>query len=133
MDLCTTTKGKVPGPQRHSFLHLCSSNISRHINMDDFKWLKPLLTRESLRNPAIVKMINAYVESLKLVGIGLALVEKEEMATQSTRFCWSWPYLQRRVEQGVYDNLIKELVAEASHLFRQYLRVDKSLFDPLKP
>ena len=85
--------------------------------MDDFKWLKPLLTRENLRNPAILKMINAYVESLKLVGIGLALVEEEEMAAQSARSCWSWPYLQRRVEQGVYDNLMKELAAKTPHLF----------------
>ena len=111
-------------------------------NMEnDAAWLKPLLTPENMCNPAIVTMLNAYIDSMKVVGIGVALLEEEEKLKmkkpRKRRSCWVWPYLQRRVEQGVYDNLMKELAEETPHLFRQYQRVDKAMFteivEALKP
>ena len=111
-------------------------------NMEnDAAWLKPLLTPENMCNPAIVTMLNAYIDSMKVVGIGVALLEEEEKLKMKKpwkrRSCWVWPYLQRRVEQGVYDNLMKELAEETPHLFRQYQRVDKAMFteivEALKP
>ena len=50
---------------------------------------------------------------------------------RAKRSCWVQPYLQRRLEQGNYDNLMQELKNETPELFRNFTRTSGCLFDEI--
>ena len=69
------------------------------------------------------KLIEAYEED-----------EKKKMRRKklrAKRSCWVQPYLQRRLEQGNYDNLMQELKNETPELFRNFTRTSGCLFDEI--
>lgn len=43
----------------------------------------------------------------------------------------AWSYLQRRMEHGHYENLMKELARECPQMYRNLIRKDKSLFEEI--
>ena len=57
--------------------------------------------------------------------------KKRKARRRAERSCWVHPYLQRRLEQGHYDNLMHELATETPELFKNYTRTTPSLFDEI--
>ena len=47
------------------------------------------------------------------------------------RRVWVWPYLQERLEYGHYDTLMDELYSENPDLYRNYIRMDRELFETI--
>ena len=45
------------------------------------------------------------------------------------RRTWVWPYLQKRLRYGHYDTLMDELYKDNPHLYKNYIRMDRELFD----
>ena len=69
------------------------------------------------------KLIEAYEED-----------EQKKMRRKklrAKRACWVQPYLQRRLEQGNYDNLMQELKNKTPELFRNFTRTSGCLFDEI--
>ena len=66
-----------------------------------------------------------------MLGFGLALQQQEEEHERKARRTWVWPYLQRRMEHGHYDNLMRELADECPELFQNYTRMSKTLFNDI--
>ena len=57
--------------------------------------------------------------------------ERKRKKVRAKRSCWTHPYLQRRVEQGHYDNLMLELKSETPELFKTFTRTSSCLFDEI--
>lgn len=47
------------------------------------------------------------------------------------RHCWVRPYLGRRVEQGHYDNILRQLALPSPDLYRNLTQIDKELFNQI--
>lgn len=47
------------------------------------------------------------------------------------RRAWMWPYLQRRMQYGHYDTLMDELYNENPELYRNFLRMDRKMFNKI--
>ena len=97
----------------------------------EMTWLKGLFTPETIRNPKLFAALYAYLNSLEMLGFGLALQQQEEEYERKARRTWVWPYLQRRMEHGHYDNLMRELADECPEIFKNYTRMSKTLFNEI--
>ena len=59
------------------------------------------------------------------------LQQQERKNLKAKRRIWVWPYLQRRMEHGHYENLMQELARECPQLYRNFTHMDKSLFEEI--
>ena len=57
--------------------------------------------------------------------------QQKRRIIRAKRSCWVQPYLQRRVEQGNYENLMQELKNETPELFRNFTRTSGCMFDEI--
>ena len=55
-------------------------------------------------------------------------IKKKQM---NHRACWAKPWLLRRTSFGLYENLMKELALEDMCSFRNFVRMDKTMFNEL--
>ena len=85
------------------------------------------LGRAALRDFRVQKAVRIYYV-LKIVS---ETVELQKKTSRKRRRTWVEPYLQRRLEQGHYRNLMDELAQKTPELFRNYTRTDKALFDEI--
>ena len=72
------------------------------------------------------------IHHLNLVTVMMALKlqqQKKKKKQPRPRRVWVQPYLQRRVEQGHYHNLMQELSNEVPELFKNFTRMENHLFD----
>ena len=57
--------------------------------------------------------------------------EQENVPPRKKRLIWVKPWLRKRVEQGIFNNLFQELLVGDSTSFRDYIRMDRLHFDYL--
>ena len=57
--------------------------------------------------------------------------EQENVPPRKERLIWVKPWLRKRVEQGIFNNLFQELLVGDSTSFRDYIRMDRLHFDYL--
>ena len=57
--------------------------------------------------------------------------EQENVPPRKKRLIWVKPWLRKRVEQGIFNNLSQELLVGDSTSFRDYIRMDRLHFDYL--
>ena len=84
-------------------------------------------------NAKLKKALKLYVV-LKVTKAVVDYCEEQQEAQKrrrKRRRVWVEPYLQRRMEQGHYNNLMEELANEAPELFKNYTRTSKALFDEI--
>ncbi|KAK8763957.1 hypothetical protein V5799_033434, partial [Amblyomma americanum] len=55
----------------------------------------------------------------------------EEPPAKKPRTSWVSPWLQRRKQQGAYENLMRELALEDSENYRRWIRMDTATFEEL--
>lgn len=100
--------------------------------MEDFGMVMSIIkTRKNVRNPKIVKAIMNYLNAMEMVAIAMIQEEEEQKKKRKPRSVWVWPYLQRRLEYGHYDNLMQELAQESPLLYKNFTRIDRQLFDEI--
>ena len=97
----------------------------------EMAWIKSLLKPANIRNKKKLRAIMSYLDAVERFGLGLALQQQEEQQRRAPRAVWVWPYLQRRMEQGHYDNLMRELADECPELFRNFTRMNQTLFNEI--
>ena len=59
--------------------------------------------------------------------------EQENVPPRKKKLIWVKPWLRKRVEQGIFNNLFQELLVGDSTSFRDYIRMDRLHFDYIKP
>ncbi|XP_068250226.1 uncharacterized protein [Palaemon carinicauda] len=84
-----------------------------------------------LQNENLLTIIHNYLEAIENLGFGQALQQEEEQQQSAPRTVWVWAYLQRRIEQGHYDNLMGELADECPELFKNFTRMNQTLFNEI--
>ena len=100
--------------------------------MENFDMNMSLITPRNLRNRKLMRAIIDYVDAIERVVIAKAQIEEEnQKSTRKPRSVWMWPYLQRRMEYGHYENLMQELSRECPELFKNFARMDRQLFDDI--
>ena len=96
----------------------------------EMEGIKKLVKKPStIRDRKLLKAVLAYVNCIEDMGFALALEQQKQQ--QKAPRVWAWPYLQRRMEHGHYDNLMQELATECPELFKNYTRMSKTVFDEI--
>ena len=116
---------------------ICASTITHasllNNTMDSFADIRAVLTPENAHNDQLMKAVPMYMIAKILLEVYKDGVAKEEQKKKRrvARKHWAEPYLQRRLEQGHYNNLMAELAQESPELFRNYTRTSRPLFDEI--
>ena len=81
----------------------------------------------------LLTLVRCYIRMKRLHQEELDAAAQREMTRppRKKRRYWVSPYLQARPDQGHYHNLMKELALLEPERFRNYLRLDKDVFDDL--
>ncbi|GFY37361.1 protein ALP1-like [Trichonephila inaurata madagascariensis] len=67
-----------------------------------------------------------------ILALGFAAIGDFEIRkAKKKRKIWQRKWLQRRIQLGCYENLMKELALEDSESYRRFLRMDVSTFEEL--
>lgn len=87
--------------------------------LEEFNFVNSLIKPENRHNTQLMKGILSYIEVLELLAVANFIYQEEqEKKERSKRRVWVWPYLQRRLEHGHYENLMQELARECPQLYR---------------
>ncbi|GFU95745.1 DDE Tnp4 domain-containing protein [Trichonephila clavipes] len=70
-------------------------------------------------------------ENQVILALGFAAICDIEMRKAKKKRVWQRKWLQRRIQLGCYENLMKELALENSESYRRFLRMDVSTFEEL--
>ena len=97
--------------------------------MDKEERQRPLLHIHPRNRKKAVGMIMAMTQNTT---IGALAIEMQLQKKQRRpRRAWVWPYLHRRLEYCHYDTLMQELYLENPELYRNYTRMDRTLFNDI--
>ena len=95
--------------------------------MENIEDILALITPSNSHNTELMEAILEYVHAMVLVEVVKAhLASEKQEKKRRPRRVWAWPYLQRRVELGHYDNLMEELATECPELYRNFTRINKN-------
>lgn len=93
--------------------------------------MRQLIAIASRDRTEMLPYVIEYVHVMLLLEIAMIAAKHTEQKKRRPRRVWAWPYLQKRMEQGHYDNLMEELSTEAPDLYRNFTRIDKDLFNEI--
>lgn len=98
--------------------------------MENFEDILAVITPANRHNKELMKAILEYTQALVMVEVSKVHLATRKKQRRAGRV-WGWPYLQRRVELGHYDNLMEELAAESPELYKNFTRINKELFNEI--
>ena len=106
--------------------------VTSSVIMDHFDKIMALITPANRHRKDLMKAILEYIHANVLVQVVKVYLEMEKKKKRRRpRRAWVWPYLQRRVELGHYDNLMAELARENPLLYKNFTRLDEPLFNEI--
>ncbi|XP_066938955.1 uncharacterized protein [Macrobrachium rosenbergii] len=100
--------------------------------MENIEDIVALITPAHKQQRDVMEAVVEYVHCMVLVEAVKAYIAIEnKKKKRRPRRVWAWPYLQRRVELGHYDNLMEELATENPELYRNFTRTDRDIFSDI--
>ena len=97
--------------------------------MDNPNFLDIIL--DNLEDPELVLPLFDLYSATLLLKVVRDLRAKRQKRQPKRRQCWVMPYLQRRVERGYYNTIMRELSTENPELYRNFTRINEALFDEI--
>lgn len=99
--------------------------------MDNMAEMRQLIAIASRDRTEMLPYVIEYVHIMLLLEIAMIAAKHTEQKKRRPRRVWAWPCLQKRMEQGHYDNLMEELSTKAPDLYRNFTQIDKDLFNEI--
>lgn len=100
--------------------------------IEELESVNSMITPKIRHNRKLCECITSYIEVLELLAVANFIHQQEqEKPPRRERRAWVWPYLQRRLEHGHYENLMQELGRECPHLYKSFTRTTQTFYDEL--
>ncbi|XP_066969239.1 uncharacterized protein [Macrobrachium rosenbergii] len=99
--------------------------------MEDIAEIHELIATASTDRREMLPFIVEHGHTILLLEIATVAINHIVKKKRRQRRMWTWPYLQKRMEQGHYDNLMEELSTETPDLYKNFTRINRGLFNEI--